>query len=153
MNKLLATVALCACVLPVPTPAQVAVTGSSVRPLADDALYQSLGGRPGLAQLMADFVPRLKADPGIGPMFKDVKATELQKQLADQFCVLAGGPCVYEGASMKNAHADHKIRKADFYAMVELLQLSMDAQGIPFATQNRLLAQLAPMHREVINSR
>jgi len=34
---------------------------------------------------------------------------------------------------------------------VVLLQ-SMDAGGIAFGTQNRLLAQLAPMHREIINT-
>jgi hypothetical protein len=26
----------------------------------------------------------------------------------------------------------------------------MDAQGISFSTQNRMLARLAPMHREII---
>jgi hemoglobin len=34
---------------------------------------------------------------------------------------------------------------------VEVLQASMDAQHLPFATQNRLLARLAPMHREIVN--
>lgn len=28
--------------------------------------------------------------------------------------------------------------------------LAMDAQGIAFRTQNRLLALLAPMHREIV---
>ena len=28
----------------------------------------------------------------------------------------------------------------------------MDAQGIGFGTQNKLLARLAPMHREIINT-
>jgi hemoglobin len=35
---------------------------------------------------------------------------------------------------------------------VEVLQDTMDAQGIPFRDQNRLLARLAPMHREIINT-
>ena len=39
---------------------------------------------------------------------------------------------------------------ADFNALVEVLQAAMDAQGIPYAAQNRLLALLAPMHRDVI---
>jgi hypothetical protein len=33
----------------------------------------------------------------------------------------------------------------------EVLQQSMDAQGIPFAVQNRLVAQLARMHRGIVN--
>ena len=102
---------------------------------------------------MADFVPRLAADPRIGEFFKETKLSELQKQLVDQFCVVSGGSCVYEGETMKNSHAEMKIRKADFNALVEVLQQSMDQQGIPFTVQNRLLARLAPMHRDIVNTR
>ena len=28
----------------------------------------------------------------------------------------------------------------------------MDARGIAFSTQNQLLARLAPMHREIVNT-
>jgi hemoglobin len=31
-----------------------------------------------------------------------------------------------------------------------MAQQAMSAQGVPFATQNRLLALLAPMHRDVV---
>ena len=54
---------------------------------------------------------------------------------------------------MKTAHASLKITKGDFNALVEVLQQSMDAQGIAFTTQNQLLALLAPMHRDVITVR
>ena len=46
---------------------------------------------------------------------------------------------------------DFEIRKGDFNALVEVLQQAMDAQGIAFTAQNRLLARLAPMHRDIIN--
>ncbi len=151
MKKLLSLLALC--LAAIGAPAQTAVTGSSVRPLADDSLYQAFGGKPGLEKLMADFVPRLKADPRIGAFFKETNLKELQAQLTSQLCVVSGGPCKYEGANMKDAHADMEVRKADFNALVELLQQSMDAQGIPFTVQNRMLAQLAPMHRDVVNTR
>jgi hemoglobin len=130
-----------------------ALTASAQSTPADDALYQALGGTPGLRKLMADFVPRLAADPRIGEFFKETKLSELQKQLVDQFCVVSGGSCIYEGETMKNSHAEMKIRKADFNALVEVLQQSMDQQGIPFTVQNRLLARLAPMHRDIVNTR
>ena len=47
-------------------------------------------------------------------------------------------------------HAGLGIREADFNALVEDLQKAMDAQGVPFRAQNKLLAKLAPMHREII---
>ena len=115
-----------------------------------DTLFDALGGKPGIARLVDDLVPRLAADPRIGPSFKETNLRELNKQLGDQFCVVAGGPCLYEGGSMKDAHAALRIDKADFNRLVELLQDAMDARAIPFADQNRLLARLAPMHRDVI---
>ena len=71
-------------------------------------------------------------------------------KLVDQVCQITGGPCVYKGADMKSAHGNMDINKTDFNALVEILQQSMDVQGIPFRSQNKLLAKLAPMHRDVI---
>jgi len=123
------------------------------RPASVDPLFAALGGRPGIAGLVDDLVPRLAADPRIGPSFKDTNMRELNKQLGDQLCVVAGGPCRYEGGSMKEAHVALRIDKADFNHLVELLQDAMDARAIPFADQNRLLARLPPMPRDVITVR
>jgi hemoglobin len=116
----------------------------------NDALYHALGGKPGITALMDDFVDRLRVDPRIGRMFDKTKPAILKEQLRDQVCQLSGGPCRYEGDTMKAAHADLGIRKADFNALVEVLQVAMDARQIPFREQNRLLALLAPMHRDII---
>ena len=93
---------------------------------------------------------RLLADPRTGPHFKPVDQAHVKAQLVDQFCVLTGGPCEYKGADMKSSHTNLDITKSDFNALVEVLQRSMDAQGIAFSQQNKLLAKLAPMHRDVI---
>ena len=129
--------------------AQAAATAAA----APAGLYQALGEKPGITRLMDDFVNRVVKDPRIGGHFKDVKPAALKESLTDQICQLSGGPCKYEGADMKSAHADMDINKGHFNALVEVLQTAMDAQGIPFAQQNRLLALLAPMHRDVITVR
>ncbi len=117
-----------------------------------DALYQQLGGQPGLVSLMDDFVPRLIADPRMNPFFKDTDQKNLKAQLVAQFCEVSGGPCKRNGPDMKKAHSGMDITKSNFNALVEVLQQSMEAQGIAFGAQNRLLAQLAPMHRDIINT-
>ena len=128
--------------LPAPGVAQVA--GDSA------ALYLAFGEKDGIAALMDDFVNRLRVDPRIGHFFKNTKPANLKEQLTDQLCLVSGGPCKYQGDSMKASHADLQIRRADFNALVEVLQQSMDARGIAFTAQNRLLALLAPMHRDII---
>lgn len=119
----------------------------------NDALYQALGGKPGLQALMDVFVAGLKADKRIGEQFKDTKSSFLASQLVDQVCMVTGGPCKYDGADMKTAHADMGITRANFNALVEVLQVSMDARNIPFSTQNQLLALLAPMHRDIVTAK
>ena len=118
-----------------------------------DQLYKAFGEKTGLVSLMDDFMTRLLDDPRTGPHFKPANQQHVKEQLVEQFCALAGGPCVYKGADMKTAHAELDIRKSDFHALVEVLQRSMDARGIPFARQNQMLALLAPMHRDTITIR
>jgi hemoglobin len=113
-------------------------------------LYGALGGQPGIARLMDGFVDHAVADPRLAATFKDAKAAHLKAQLTDQICQLSGGPCRYSGPDMKVAHAELGIARADFNALVEVLQESMSDQGLSFGTQNRLLALLAPMYRDIV---
>ena len=130
----------------VPAAAQTAAA-----PMAtSSALFETFGGKAGLVKLMDHFMVGLLADARTGPHFKPANQQRIKEQLIDQFCVVMGGPCAYKGADMKSSHAAMDITKSDFNALVEVLQRSMDAQGIPFGAQNQLLAKLAPMHRDVI---
>ena len=117
------------------------------------ALYQAFGEKAGLVKLMDDFVPRLQADKRTAAAFKDANVMNLKAKLVDQLCQISGGPCVYKGADMQSAHSSMDINRTDFNALVEVLQQSMDAQGIPFRNQNQMLAKLAPMHRDVITDK
>jgi hemoglobin len=51
---------------------------------------------------------------------------------------------------MYHAHKGLHLDTAQFDALVEDLELAMDKYDIPFRTQNRLLAILAPMERDVV---
>ena len=116
----------------------------------DDQLYKAFGEKAGLVALMDDFMVRLLADPRTGPHFQPANQQRVKEQLVDQFCALSGGPCVYKGADMKSSHSNLEIKKSDFHALVEVLQVSMDAKGIAFRKQGEMLALLAPMHRDII---
>jgi hemoglobin len=118
---------------------------------ADDSLYRALGGQAGVTRLADDFAPRLMADRRIGEFFRHANQQHLKDTLAVQFCQVSGGGCGHAGVPLKTARQDMDVTKGDFNALVDVLQMSMEAQGIPFTTQNRLLARLAPMHRDIVN--
>ena len=117
---------------------------------ADDDLYVAFGEKAGLASLMDDFVQRLVIDSRTKPFFEHANLENLKTQLTDQLCAIAGGPCQYTGRDMKAAHEGMGVKTSHFNALVEVLQQSMDAKQIPFTVQNRMLARLAPMHRDII---
>jgi hemoglobin len=116
-----------------------------------NTLFEDLGGRDKIAGLSDDLVERMTHDERIRHFFAETDIPRLKGKIADQICHVAGDTTRYRMANIKNAHADFPIHVADFNAVVEDLQLAMDQAGIAFATQNRLLAVLAPMERDIVN--
>lgn len=113
-------------------------------------VFEEFGGKAGLDALMEDFMIALVDDPRTRDYFAESDQKHIKAMLAEQFCVILGGPCTYTGKGMKEVHEKLTINEAVFNALVEDLQVAMDKHKIPFSAQNKLLAKLAPMHREVI---
>lgn len=135
---------------PAQAQAQSGAQPSSAPAEVDDSLYQALGARPGLVKIVDGMMTHVLADPRTNPYFENASIKRIKQKLVEQFCVLSGGPCTYTGREMKRAHAGEKITAEAFNALVEDLQKSMDENGIPFHTQNKLLAKLAPMYRQIV---
>ena len=112
-------------------------------------VFKQFGEEAGLVKLMDVFMGKLLTDPRMRPFFENTDQARVKKHLVEQFCVILGGPCSYSGRDMKSSHAALGIDRANFNALVEDLQWAMNKQGIPFRAQNKLLAKLAPMHREI----
>ena len=116
----------------------------------NEAALAPYGGYAGLGKITHDFVERVQKNPRISSFFKDADIERLEGMLTDQFCDVLGGGCKYAGKSMKEAHANMKVRTADFNALAEDLQDALTAANVPTHQQNKLIAKLAPMHRDVV---
>lgn len=112
--------------------------------------YQAFGEKEGLVKVVDDTMYHLLADARTKPFFEKADQKRIKEKLVEQFCVELGGPCTYTGQTMKRSHKDHEISSAHFYALVEALQKAMNKNNIPQQAQNKLLARLAPMHRDII---
>jgi len=117
----------------------------------DPATFKDFGEKAGLIKLMDDFMVNLLADPRTRTHFEKADQKRIKEQLVDQFCEILRGPCTYRGGDMKKVHSGSDINREHFNALVEALQVAMDKNGVPFSSQNKLLAVLAPMHRDVVN--
>jgi hemoglobin len=122
----------------------------SVAQAPNDAVLAPYGGYEGLGKITHDFVERVQKNPRISAFFKDADVERLEAMLTDQFCDVLGGGCKYAGKSMKEVHAGKRIATADFNALAEDLQDALTAASVPTSQQNKLIARLAPMHRDVV---
>lgn len=117
---------------------------------ADDTLYQDMGGADNVKKIASDALDNYLADDRIKHSFDESNIDRVREKLEEQLCVVAGGPCTYTGHNMVITHKGLHLTDADFNAVVEDLQKAMDKDGVPFAVQNRFLARLAPLEREIV---
>lgn len=117
---------------------------------ADDSVYRDFGEKPGLTALVEDFMSIVLTDARISASFANSSVPRIKLMLVEQFCELTGGPCKYPGKEMKSSHASLGVTNGQFNALAEDLQIAMDKAKIPFRAQNKLLAKLAPMQRDIV---
>lgn len=131
-------------------PYTVADANAGVAPFEGTAMIEAFHGTEGVNRIVDAMLDRSIMDPRIAGIFTATDMVRLRRTLKEQFCYILNGGCAYTGRSMKDTHADIGLQPADMGALVEHLQAAMDAEGVPFRTQNRFLAKLAPMRRDVV---
>lgn len=114
-------------------------------------LYQQLGERAGIAEIVEDLLYLIVEDERINHQFKGVDVAGFHRNLTDQLCELSGGPCSYTGREMRELHADMAITDTQFNALAENLILAMEENNVPTGAQNRLIKRLIPLYPDIRN--
>ena len=131
-------------------PYEMSNANAGADPFEGEALFNAYNGEAGISRIVDDLVERNLADPRIKDIFAASDLVRLRRTLKEQFCYILNGPCDYTGMDMASSHKDHGITNREFNALVENLQHAMNKEGVPFRAQNKLLAKLAPMQRDVV---
>jgi hemoglobin len=121
----------------------------------NDTLYKSLGGKKAIVAVVDDFVGRVAADNRINGFFKATasdpkRLAKFKKNLVDQICEAAGGPCKYTGKDMKSAHVGMGIASDDFDALVQDLVAALDKFSVKDSDKQALLGVLGPMKKDIV---
>jgi hemoglobin len=121
---------------------------------AGPSLYVRLGEKAGIVKVVDTFVKEILADERIKPEhkkhFREGDVTSLKANLVDQIGEATGGPEVYKGKSMKEAHKGLKITDADFDALVDDLGIAMRKNGVPQKDQDELKEKLKPLRKDIV---
>ncbi len=114
------------------------------------SLYERLGGIDAVSAVVDAFRDRVGADDRINAKFARTDMARLRKMLIDQVCEAAGGPCTYNGRSMKEAHAGMGVTSGEFDALVEDLVAALNQFKVGKREQDELLGVLGPLKPEIV---
>lgn len=119
-------------------------------PFEGAEMWEAFHGAEGVSRIVDDFMSRNVADPRIAGTFVGHDMVRIRRTLKEQFGYILGGPVTYTGRDMQSSHAELGLQAADMGALVENLQIAMSNEGVAFSAQNRFVAKLAPMKRDVV---
>jgi hemoglobin len=153
---LLAGPSACGKKLPPPVIAEVAVAPPAPPPPPPGpTLYERLGGKTGLAEVIDTFVSNIQADKRINKTFAKTTGPKLEhftQMLADQLCSVAGGGCSYSGKPMGEAHTGMKITDAQFEAFLQDLSLALEEKQVPKDAEKELIDKFAALHDDILGT-
>jgi hemoglobin len=113
---------------------------------ATPSLYDRLGGLYPISAVVDDFIDRvyvnntLNANPNIAKARSELRKPGLKVHLANQVCMVTGGPCKYTGRGMKESHADFHITQKEWDALLVDFRASLDNFKVPAAEQSELVS-------------
>ncbi len=123
---------------------------SGMQSAPPQSLYDRLGGKPAIQAVVDDFIGNVAADSRINSFFANTNIPRLNTMLVNQICQVSGGPCKYEGRSMKSAHAGMGVKDMHFNALVDDLVKSLNKFNVPEKEKNELLSALAAMKGDIV---
>lgn len=126
------------------------LAASFATPARADTLFEEIGGESKLKAVVDELVVIALEDHRINFAFAGTDLERFKHLLYTQLCELAAGPCIYDGRPMSAAHSKLNITTAQFNALAEDLYKAFDRAGVGYRTQNKMMALLVPMQREVV---
>ena len=113
------------------------------------SLYVKYGSRitTGISELVYD---RLQADPDLAPFFVGVDVEALRDHMADFLGVVTGGPDIYRGRDIRDAHHSLSITNADFDRLLAHIVAAANEVGIEEEDTRTLLDIIGTTRTDVL---
>ena len=123
------------------------------------SLYDRLGGAYAIATVVDAFIEKLlvndtlNANPAISEARAHVPKAGLKFQVTALVCQVTGGPQMYTGRSMKDAHRHLHITEAEWDAMVRDFVAVLDQFKVPKAEQAELLTIVGSTKGDIVTQK
>ncbi len=129
--------------------------GKETKP-AEKPLYERLGGVYAVASVVDDFIERLlvndilNANPAINAARKRVPKAGLKFQVTALVCQVTGGPQMYKGRSMEEAHKHLNITEREWEAMAADFKKTLDSFKVPEKEQQELFTIVGSTKGDIV---
>ncbi|HEY6138427.1 MAG TPA: group 1 truncated hemoglobin [Thermoanaerobaculia bacterium] len=123
---------------------------------AKKSLYERLGGVYAIATVVDTFIEKLlvndtlNANPAIAEARARVPKAGLKFHVTALVCQVTGGPQMYTGRTMKDAHTKLHITEREWDAMVKDFVAVLDQYKVPKAEQNELLTIVGSTKGDIV---
>jgi hemoglobin len=128
-----------------------------ISPVARRSLYERLGGRERIAELMSASIDSLHSHPQLqrqNPKLAAIAAIPptpaIKEHVTDYFCQLTGGPALYRGRTMRDSHVHLDITEADWKVFVDDTVRLLDEFGVAPGEQGELVQLMEGVKPEII---
>lgn len=118
---------------------------------AEASIYETIGGEDALVAVVDDFYDRVVADPQLAPFFAGLNMKALKGKQVEFFAEALGGPHVYQGQPMRQAHQGRGITQADFDKVAYHLTSSLAAAGVPDDLVSQIIGAIAPLADDIVS--
>lgn len=108
--------------------------------MADDTLFERLGGEPVLRSIVSSFVDRMFADPMIGFFFRKASRERVKDKEYELAAQHLGAAVEYTGRPIQQVHAVHPIMGGQFARRLEILRQTLLEAGAPDAVVRHWIA-------------
>ena len=118
--------------------------------MADEALYDRLGGEPAIGAVVNEFYDRVLDDERVAHHFEDVDMADQRSHQTKFLSAVTEGPIQYEGDDMDTAHEELSISPEEFEVVATHLDEALRVFDVDDADREAVMATVAGFEGDVV---
>ena len=116
------------------------------------AVYDEIGGPASVKAAVSVFYDRVLADPTVAPWFEGIDITRLKSHQWAFLAAALGGPELFSGRDLADAHAGRAITDEGFDTIVEHLTTSLHDLGVTDDVVVAVRERIEPLRPDVVTA-
>lgn len=116
-----------------------------------DTLFQKYGGVETVRQIVGNFYSDVLESQNLRRFFANVDLHRLMEHQTNLFCQLMGGPYIYVGRNLSDAHRNLGVTRADFDEVATILRDNLADAGVEQADVNAILSLVGSYADQIIS--